>query len=979
MSRHKIRPLSIERLEDRRAPAVAHFRAGDGLSVVQDTFISATNPSAIHDGSGVIEVGGPLSAGGERQALIKFDNLVGGAAWQINPGSVIRAASLRVWAVGGDPAGTSISIINTITNWTAPTASWSSVGRVSVDGVTGFDNPAWNPAGQTFVTPGGYQTLGNRLDGAINYWTSVIANRGWTISVDDPTASWSFASSEHPDVNLRPMLTVEYTPIDGDRAPSYSELVGQPPLPTSLAWFDWADDLREDRVERVPLERETTFYFAQSGDDLTGWGTIDRPWKTLAKAQTILDAGMADVRLRFRRGDVWQENTPIRTRSLANEDLTIDDYGDPTLERPRFSRFLPLSSNWTEIGGAYAQMVTAPVGWVRDATAAYDTIFYRASSPAEVAARPNSWYCDPNGGVLIGSAMLYVNVGTNLAALNSLESCPATDVGWQIWGSRNVRLENLILEGQGTATSGQGYGLLVSQYGDMEFVGKNLDVFYTGYHSIGHIGHRGLRNVMTLIGCQAGLCVNRGGNGAIGSGDVTVYVSYAGAGGNEYYQYECAATYGTLPSSDWGAVPGMRHGQAFLSHTNGDNLFQSLLLCWKTDAGWCENPVRTLNFLGNPPPANDLSQVRAYIVEDLQTRISSWWSFPGSTVAINCVRDLTDPPAQVNAYEGSAGLIYGNLYLSGWHINCTLTVDASLITNFDYVAIAAIGNAGSYINCHFDVRNGVRPVSLTYPWIDPTIYSANMYVSNSIFSFETSNGITSLGAANTPSQLRHNAYFLSNPSLNTAFNYSNDLGAVTLSQPYPAGLVPTPFSPLYNGGVVTGLEYDQRRQPRGTLRTIGPLTGTSAPSATGLEARWGQRSISLDADTVVPGSTVDRIRLQFAEPVDTGRNALRLYSLAGSITPAAITAEPGRTAYTWSLAQPLVSGRYYVEFNGQIVKSFRVLPGDFDGNGTVDATDFLRFRLNYLSTNSTGDVDGDGMVTSTDFLRFRLHFLSSVI
>jgi hypothetical protein len=44
----------------------------------------------------------------------------------------------------------------------------------------------------------------------------------------------------------------------------------------------------------------------------------------------------------------------------------------------------------------------------------------------------------------------------------------------------------------------------------------------------------------------------------------------------------------------------------------------------------------------------------------------------------------------------------------------------------------------------------------------------------------------------------------------------------------------------------------------------------------------------------------------------------------------------------------------------------------------VTSTDFLQFRLAFLSTQDAFDFDGSGTVDSSDFLRFRLNFLATL-
>ncbi|MBX7104662.1 MAG: right-handed parallel beta-helix repeat-containing protein [Gemmataceae bacterium] len=54
------------------------------------------------------------------------------------------------------------------------------------------------------------------------------------------------------------------------------------------------------------------------------------------------------------------------------------------------------------------------------------------------------------------------------------------------------------------------------------------------------------------------------------------------------------------------------------------------------------------------------------------------------------------------------------------------------------------------------------------------------------------------------------------------------------------------------------------------------------------------------------------------------------------------------------------------------------LAGDYDASGQVTSTDFLQFRLAFLSTLDAFDFDGSGTVDSADFLRFRLNFLATL-
>lgn len=59
---------------------------------------------------------------------------------------------------------------------------------------------------------------------------------------------------------------------------------------------------------------------------------------------------------------------------------------------------------------------------------------------------------------------------------------------------------------------------------------------------------------------------------------------------------------------------------------------------------------------------------------------------------------------------------------------------------------------------------------------------------------------------------------------------------------------------------------------------------------------------------------------------------------------------------------------------GRIFRLF----GDFNGDGTLSAFDFIQFRLAFGGTSSIFDYDNDGAVAAWDFIQFRLGFGSSI-
>jgi REP element-mobilizing transposase RayT len=63
---------------------------------------------------------------------------------------------------------------------------------------------------------------------------------------------------------------------------------------------------------------------------------------------------------------------------------------------------------------------------------------------------------------------------------------------------------------------------------------------------------------------------------------------------------------------------------------------------------------------------------------------------------------------------------------------------------------------------------------------------------------------------------------------------------------------------------------------------------------------------------------------------------------------------------------------------GDFTLSVHRLFGDADGDATITVSDFVAFRLAFLSSAPEFDFDGDGSVNAADFLQFRLRFLQSV-
>jgi len=121
--------------------------------------------------------------------------------------------------------------------------------------------------------------------------------------------------------------------------------------------------------------------------------------------------------------------------------------------------------------------------------------------------------------------------------------------------------------------------------------------------------------------------------------------------------------------------------------------------------------------------------------------------------------------------------------------------------------------------------------------------------------------------------------------------------------------------------------------------------------------------------------------------------------LAGGFDPSWFTIDGGGDMFTTggsfevsgTIGQPdaggPVTGGGFELVGGFWAGVARALPGDFDGDGDVDLTDFVQFQLCFAGSNNppaptcpagvNADLDADGDVDLGDFLIFQQNFTGS--
>lgn len=162
------------------------------------------------------------------------------------------------------------------------------------------------------------------------------------------------------------------------------------------------------------------------------------------------------------------------------------------------------------------------------------------------------------------------------------------------------------------------------------------------------------------------------------------------------------------------------------------------------------------------------------------------------------------------------------------------------------------------------------------------------------------------------------------------------------------------------------------------------LTDTVAPKVTAVRLYYGPNAyvdLKSIGRSVLPWEHVSRVDVVFSEAVNVTGPDLTLASSGG----AAVSTTFGgfnattRTA-TWTFAD-LGASRFNLQVAGTIAdpsanqigstwaRTFGVLPGDFDGNGRVNAVDVSGVKGQKGKANAYADINGDGVVNDLDTAR----------
>jgi hypothetical protein len=511
----------------------------------------------------------------------------------------------------------------------------------------------------------------------------------------------------------------------------------------------------------------------------------------------------ADIALKFKRGEKY-----VGGLSVQRPGCVVTDYG--TGNKPVLTMFDVVISNvWTLVSGTtYKIALATKPGWVKklgDDYLPFDLILAKAADGADCQATADSFWYDG------GNSELHLNVGADPATVSPTgwEGTTAQEVnGLQayVFSSNFQRAENVIFLGSGISEPGatSGYGLQILGTANQEFVGKNLDVFYTGYHAIGQITDNG---ITTLEGCKAGLCCNRNQEATTDeAANGTIYVAFDGSGGNEWIMWDCEVNHGTLPSYDWTTNAGMG---GFIAH--GSTLADRPALClsygtiYRNSDHLCGYGTASSGI-----EAADWGDLRSWIVNEvLESNYPSTFGIVSSTnTDVACVNSsISTARAFAEGY-----LLGGSNY---WLVNCTMNADlASSASGYNIISnIPVSGSIVRMINCRIDVANHNGVITFATESNPLTLECENTIISR------TGTGSLVLGTNVAAGDFTNCAWFGA-----TAVG----TGAVTLTANPSLTTFPNAQSQLYNNGLPGLVEYDRNDASRPTIPTIGPIEAANA-------------------------------------------------------------------------------------------------------------------------------------------------------
>jgi len=202
-------------------PVTLSFQQGvGGYSAMVDTMIRWADPATNfadsatqYDGSYQYQYNADMdSSGGLSHVLLRFDDIIGGSAAQIPPGSTIVSVTLRIRSTDDGNGGNAHAMLQP---WIDTVITWNN--SFGGDGIQANDSEALIVEDDGVPSNSPDSDVDLDVTGTLQDWADGVANNGWAI-LPNGTNGWHMAAAEHPTPDYRPELIVTFTTM-GNRPP----------------------------------------------------------------------------------------------------------------------------------------------------------------------------------------------------------------------------------------------------------------------------------------------------------------------------------------------------------------------------------------------------------------------------------------------------------------------------------------------------------------------------------------------------------------------------------------------------------------------------------------------------------------------------------------------------------------------------------------------------------------------------------------
>ena len=246
-------------------PVTLSFQQGvGGYSAMVDTMIRWATPAQNYDDSATEHYGGYQyqynadtdSSGGPCQILLRFDGIIGPDPGQIPSGSTIVSATLRIRSTDDGNGG---KLHRMLVSWVDTFVTWNN--SFGTDGIQADDSEAVSVEDDGVPS----NSPGTDVDLDVTATLQDLANEGdnygWAI-LPNGTNGWHMAAAEHPTLDYRPELIVEFI-TTGNQPPTVSIT-----SPSDGAAFTEGDSITIDAVASDSDGTVTMVEFYQGGSKL---------------------------------------------------------------------------------------------------------------------------------------------------------------------------------------------------------------------------------------------------------------------------------------------------------------------------------------------------------------------------------------------------------------------------------------------------------------------------------------------------------------------------------------------------------------------------------------------------------------------------------------------------------------------------------------------------------------------------------------